>query len=170
MKWHNAGEETVPPLPYLFAFGKIFVSFCHPTSCFIATQCLQNIPLPHTFHRYSRGKGLAGRGGDRTVSGCEKEAAAGIVILCVSFFCICMAGWVGLHNPDVILPGFGLVLTLIQPTGSSAAVSQLLSRSLSPMHVCLCVFCAGSLLICYTHAPPHPCLLSGDMNFGSNEL
>lgn len=121
MKWHDAGEETAPPLPYLFAFGKIFVSFCHPTSCFIATQCLQNTPLPHTFHRYSRGKGSAGRGGDsfRVWEGDRSRNCAPVCVI----FCICMAGWVGLYNPDVILPGFGLVPTLTQPTGSFAAVS-----------------------------------------------
>lgn len=88
----------------------------------------------------------------------------------VSSFHICMTGWVGLVYNSAILPGLSSVPTLTQPTGSCAAVSQLLSRSLPPMHVCLCVFCPGSLLICYTHAPPHPSLLSGDMNFGSNEL
>lgn len=111
----------------------------------------------------------AWQGGEGTVSGCEKKAAA--QCSCVSSFRICMTGWVGLvYNSDVILPGLSSVPTLTQPTGSCAAVSQLLSRSLPPMHVCLCVFCPGSLLICCTFAPPYPSLLSGDMNFGSNEL
>lgn len=37
--------------------------FCHLTLCFVATQCLQNSPLTHRYHRYSHGQGLACMGG-----------------------------------------------------------------------------------------------------------
>lgn len=129
------------------------VSFSHPTLCFIATKCLQNTPPPHRFHRYSEER--AWQGGEGTVSGCEKKTTAASVLLYVSVLHshgrlggTCAKLWC--H------PSFYFVPTPAWPTGSFAAVSQLLSRSLSPLHVCLCVFCTRSLLICYTHAPPIP--------------
>lgn len=87
-------------------------------------------------------KGLAGREGG------SFRVWAGAQSLC--HFCIRMAhlGW-AFH---IILMSCFLVLASsppkTQPTGSFAAVSQLLSRSLSPEHVFVC-----SALGCFLFAP-----------------
>lgn len=78
----SVGEETVLLLTGPVKFREIFVSFCHPTFCFIATKCLQNTPPPHRFHRYSEER--AWQGGEGTVSGCEKTPTAASVLLYVS--------------------------------------------------------------------------------------
>lgn len=79
---------------------------CHPTLCFVATQCLQNSPLPHRYYRYSHGKGLACTGG-------SSFRVWKHLRFCVCHICICVgpSGMWLVYNPDVMLPGFVLVST-----------------------------------------------------------
>lgn len=123
--------------------------FCHLTLCVVATQCLQNRPLPHRYHRYSHWKGLACMGG-------SSFRVWKQLCFCVCHICI-RIGPSG--DLCIILMSCFLVLAWsppkTQPTGSFTAVSQPLSRiGLSHQLVCLRVFCSGPLLICCTHAPP----------------
>lgn len=121
--------------------------------------------IPQVFS--NKGLGTEGRGQFQGVRKRVQQAAC-----CrVRHFCSPAPGWVGLvQTSDVILPGLAVFPTLTQPTGGSAAVTQLLSGCLlPPPTACVFVSCHGSLLICYAHAPPNPLLLC-DMNFGSNHL
>lgn len=150
-------------------FRKNICQFLSPELMFRSNQMSPKYSTAPQFSQVftSKGLGREGRGQFQGVRRSRQQAFCS----CGCPSCTRMAGWVGLvRSSDVIPPAFGFVPTLAQPTGSSASVSQPLSRSLSPLHVCLCVFCAGLLLICSTHAPPRPPLFSGDMNFGSNEL
>lgn len=137
------------PMSSWVSSGRIFLSICHPTSCFIATKYLQNNPPPpRRFRRYARVRRLGREG---TVSGCEEQGSAAALCSSVRQCCTCMAGWVWLvQNSDVILPGFGFLSTLTLPTGSFAAVTQLLSHSLSPC-MCVCVCSALGHFLFATH-------------------
>lgn len=116
---------------------------------------------PHISQVFMR-KGL-GRQGRGQFQGVRRRTRQTLfpsvcVCACVCHFCTRMAGWVGLvHSSDVILPGFGFVPTLAQPTGSFAAVSQLLSRSLSPpLSVCVfvCVLHRVASYLLHTRSSP----------------
>ena len=133
--WHSAGHSHV----LLSFFRKNISQYLSPNLLFHSNQMSpKESTAPQIPQVFSNKK--AWQGGEGTVSGCEEQESAAALCSSVRQYCTCMAGWVGLvQNSDVILPGFGFLSTLTLPTGSFAAVTQLLSRSLSPcMCVCVC--------------------------------
>lgn len=133
-------KMTDSVLPGPVEFREIFVSFCHPTLCFVATKCLHNTPPPHRFHWYSEER--AWQGGRGQFQGVRRRRQQP-VCYCMCHFCTRMAGWVGLgRSSDVMRPHF-------VPTPAQPGPQVVLLLSVSSCHAasphCLCVCVCSAL-------------------------
>lgn len=172
-------EETILPLPCpleLLQEKKNSCQFLSPNLMFHSNRMSPKYSAAPHISQVFMSKGLGGEGGEGRgqFQGVRRRRSVRQALCsCVCHFCTRMAGWVGLVlGSDVILPGFGSVATLTQPTGSFAAVSHPPVTLPPPPHVCVfvCVPRWVASYLLHTHTPPRPSLFSGDMNFGSNEL
>ena len=158
------------PMSSRVASGEIFVSFYHPGFMFHSNRMSPKYSTAPQIPQVFSSKGLGpGTGREGTVSGCEKKGDDGMAVCCLCLSFLHLHGRLGGTSTELWCHPSWFWLRphpTAKPTGSFAAVTQLLSRS-PPPPSCMCVFVCSYLLL---HMLLPIRLRSLDMNFGSNEL